>query len=103
MKRSPRPRWIAELSEALHQQLNLYAIAAGAAGVGMLALAQAAEAKIVYTPAHKVISPNTNFYLDLLNNDSHDFLLSNISKSSGNAGKGGAAAGHAYLRLRGLG
>lgn len=100
MKRSPRPRKTAELPRSLHQQLNLYAIVAGAAGVGMLALAQPADAKIVYTPAHKVISPNTNFYLDLLNNGSHEFLLSNISKSSGN---GGDALEHAYMRIRGLG
>jgi len=41
-----------QLSESLHHRLNMYAIAAGAAGVGALALAQPAEAKIVYTPSH---------------------------------------------------
>ena len=35
------------LSESVHKQLNMYAIAAGAAGVGLLALAQPSEAKIV--------------------------------------------------------
>jgi hypothetical protein len=38
-------------SNSLHHQLNLYAVAAGAAGVGMLALAQPVEAKIIYTKA----------------------------------------------------
>jgi hypothetical protein len=57
MKRSPRPRTAAELSKSLHQQLNMYALAASAAGVGLLAT-QPAEAKVVYTPAHaKVFQP----------------------------------------------
>jgi hypothetical protein len=33
----------------------MYAVMASAAGVGMLALSQPAEAKIVYSPAHKLI------------------------------------------------
>jgi len=52
MKRSSQPRLAAELSKALNHQLNSYTLAAGAAGVGLLALAQPAEAKIIYTPAH---------------------------------------------------
>jgi hypothetical protein len=47
MKRSSRK---AELTDSVQRRLNMYALAAGAAGVGMLA--QPAEAKIVYTPAH---------------------------------------------------
>jgi hypothetical protein len=49
MKRSSRPRTTAKLSESLHQRLNLYAIAAGAAAVSVLASARPAVAKIVYT------------------------------------------------------
>ena len=38
MPRSSRPtRTAANLSESIHQQLNMYALAAGAAGVGVLA------------------------------------------------------------------
>jgi hypothetical protein len=55
MKRSSGPRKTANLSESVHQQLNTYALAAGAAGVGALALAQPVAAKIVYTPAHVLI------------------------------------------------
>ena len=40
----------AQLSELLHKRLSAYALAASAAGVG--ALAQPAEARIVYTPKH---------------------------------------------------
>src|ERR1700732_1637892 len=36
MKRSSRPRRTTELSQSLHQQLNMYALAASAAGVTLL-------------------------------------------------------------------
>ena len=42
MKRPSRPRTTAQFSDSTHHQLNMYAVAAGAAGVGMLALTQAA-------------------------------------------------------------
>ena len=50
MKRTSRiPR---QLSDSLHHRLNAYALAAGAAGVSLLALAGPAQARIVYTPGH---------------------------------------------------
>ena len=52
MRRSSRPRATAKLSKSLNHQLNAYALAAGAAGVGVLALAPPVEAKIIYTRAH---------------------------------------------------
>ena len=55
MKRSSGPRKAANLPESVHRQLNMYALAAGAAGVSMLGSAQPADAKIVYTRADKVI------------------------------------------------
>ena len=83
MKRSSGPRKIPfNLSESVHQQLNMYAIAAGAAGVGMLALAQSAEAKIVYTPAHIKLAPNHNFLLDLNHDGIKDFELDNNAVGS---------------------
>src|SRR6202521_2398300 len=75
MKRSPRPRRTSELSKSLHQQLNMYALAASAAGVGMLALAQPAEAKIIYTKTDVDVF-NTyppGFALDLNNDGIADF------------------------------
>jgi hypothetical protein len=52
MKLSSRPpRAPFTFSDSLHHQLSLYAVAAGAACVGMLGLAQPAEAKIIYTKA----------------------------------------------------
>jgi len=53
----------------------MYALAAGAAGVGMLALAQPAEAKIVYTPAHVKLLGGKPFALDLNHDGVVDFFL----------------------------
>ncbi len=52
MRHSSRPRKAAELSDSIRQRLNLYAVGTAAAGVAAMALTPAAEAKIVYTPAH---------------------------------------------------
>lgn len=49
------PRAPIKLADSVHQQPNMYALAAGAAGVGELAFAQPVEARIVYTPAHRAI------------------------------------------------
>jgi hypothetical protein len=46
MKPSLRPpRTPSIISDSIHQQLNLYALAATAAGIGMLAIAQPAEGR----------------------------------------------------------
>lgn len=62
MKQRLGKRTTQQLSESLHRQLNAYALAASAAGVGVLSLARPAEARIVYTPAHaKIGSYNLHF------------------------------------------
>jgi hypothetical protein len=74
MKRSARScRTSVDLSGSFHQRLNMYALAASAAGVGMLALVPSAEAKIVYTPAHKQIVPNHTIPLDLNHDGKTEF------------------------------
>jgi len=76
MKRSSRPRTTAELSKSLNHQLNTYALAAGAAGVAMLALAPPVDARIVYTPAHVVIDVQVkDYFLDLNHNGISDFYF----------------------------
>jgi hypothetical protein len=55
----------------------MYALAAGAAGVGVLALAQPVEAKIVYTPAHRVIGPDSKYLLGLNHDGITDFTIAN--------------------------
>jgi hypothetical protein len=73
--RSPQTR--TNLPDSIHHQLNMYALAAGAAGVGVLALAHPAEAKIVYTPAHVVLGArsNTPYYIDLNHDGVKDFVF----------------------------
>jgi hypothetical protein len=53
----------------------MYALAASAAGVGALALAQPAEARIVYTKAHQRIGVNGTYSLDLNHDGVVDFLI----------------------------
>jgi hypothetical protein len=57
----------------------MYALAAGAAGVGLMALTQSAEAKIVYTPTHRVILGKHEISLDLNHDGIADFTISNHS------------------------
>src|SRR5580692_12210999 len=84
MKRSSQPRTTAELSKSLHQGLNTYALAASAAGVGMLALVQPAEAKIVYTPANVYIRCCFQLVpLDVNHDGVNDFAFSNGTHSPG--------------------
>jgi hypothetical protein len=84
----------------------LYALAAGAVGVSVLALTQPAEAKIVYTSAHVIISGFGGYYkLDLNHDGITDFSITcNCSqegqmlaaqpaaKGNGIVGSGGFAA-----------
>jgi hypothetical protein len=80
MKRSPKLRKVSSnLSDSVHQRLNMYAVAASAARVGILALAQNAEAKIVYTPAHVKIGVNSTVPLDLNHDGVSDFSFKNNS------------------------
>jgi hypothetical protein len=78
MKRSPGPRNTpSKLSYSVHHQVNMYSLAATAAGVSLFALVPPSEAKIVYTPAHHVIGRNSTFGLDLNHGGKTDFTLGN--------------------------
>jgi len=72
---SHRSRPEAEVSTSTEHRLRSYALAASAAGVGVLALVGPAEAKIVYTPAPDVIKHGGSFNLDLNNDGTTDFTL----------------------------
>jgi hypothetical protein len=63
------------LSDSLHHNLNMYALAASAAGVSLLALAQPSEAKIVYTKTQQVIGSNGIYPLDLNQDGVVDFVI----------------------------
>lgn len=76
MNRSSQPR-TTNLSPSIQKRLNSYALAASAAGVGALALAQPAEAKIIYTATHHVIKPGGTYQLDVNHDGITDFTLTN--------------------------
>ena len=70
------------LPESLHHQLNMYALAAGAAGVGVLALAQPADAKVVYRKTHLVIAGAESYNLYLNHDKITDFSVVNSFTTS---------------------
>jgi hypothetical protein len=71
-----RPRIPSKLPESVHRQLNAYALAATAAGVGVLALTHPAEARIVYTRTHKLIQgQGQNLGIDLNHDGIVDFFF----------------------------
>ncbi len=83
-------RTAVNLPDSIHHQVNMYALAATAAGVGILALTQPLEAKIVYTKANQSIPPNTHYNLDLNNDGITDFTIYNfVSFTSVNSQVGG--------------
>jgi len=79
VNRSIQPRNTAQLSESLNRHLGQYALAASAAGVGVLALTHPAEAKIVYSKSHVVIGTNHIYKLDLNHDGLADFTIDNHS------------------------
>ena len=83
MKPSHRARKKADLADSTHQRLNMYTLAAGAAGVGLVAIAQPAQANIVYTRAHTVIGAST--FLDLNHDGINDFqfITTHVSRCAG--------------------
>jgi hypothetical protein len=75
-------------------QLSMYALAASAAGVGVLALAPPAQGKIIYTKANKSIGSNSTLHLDLNHDGVADFDLKDTLSSS--------TAGGQFARLDAL-
>jgi hypothetical protein len=64
-----------KISDSLNRQLNTYALVASAAGVSVLALARASEAKVVYTETHQVTHSGFPLYIDLNHDGIKDFVL----------------------------
>ncbi len=73
---SSRSGETSNLSPSLTHRLNLYALAAGAAGAGLLTPVQPAEAQVVYTPAHVVIHTGSTYKLDVNHDGVTDFQFS---------------------------
>jgi hypothetical protein len=74
----PATRTPANLSQSMHHQLSAYALAASAAGVGILACPQIAKAKIVYTAAHMRVPENGQIDLDLNHDGNIDFTFAEV-------------------------
>ncbi|MFZ0417066.1 MAG: hypothetical protein WAM04_03110 [Candidatus Sulfotelmatobacter sp.] len=64
----------------VQHRLNLYALAAGAAGVSMIALATPSEAEVIYTPAHATLGCKGTYGIDLNQDGVTDFTLQNACK-----------------------
>jgi len=84
--------------ESLSQHLHMYALAAGAAGVSVLALAQPAEAEIIYTPANVTIGPNQEYNLDLTGNGTADFTIKDHAYGTETFWGGGHFSGSLFVQ-----
>jgi hypothetical protein len=80
-------RTTASLSDSVNRHLNMYTLTATAAGVGMMALAQPVQAKIVYTPAHKNFSQYPPLALDLNHDGTVDFYLALGGEATSDGGR----------------
>ncbi len=72
------------LSRTLEQKLNLYVLAAGAAGAGLLVTALPAEAKVVFTLADSTITGG-RLVIDLNHDGVNDFTLLVSADSRGHS------------------
>jgi hypothetical protein len=75
MSSAPQSRTAFKISDSLNRQLNTYAQVASAAGVSVLALAGASEAKVVYTETYQVTHTGSPLYIDLDHDGINDVLL----------------------------
>lgn len=67
-----------KLSNLLHHDLSIYALAAGAAGVSLLASSQPAQAQIIYTPAHSELDHDGVIRIDLNHDGVVDLLIREV-------------------------
>jgi hypothetical protein len=82
-----RTRKSVDLSQPLHRDLSLYALAAGAAGIGLFVASQPAEAQIVYTPAHSELDHDGAMRIDLNHDGLADLVIREIpSQNNGFSG-----------------
>jgi len=75
-------RQSADVPDSLRERLHAYSLAAGAAGVTMLALAPPSAAEIVYTPINVNIGPNGTYALDLNGDGAIDFNIQAVYRSN---------------------
>lgn len=78
------------LDTKTEKAISEYALAAGAAGVCILALTQPSEGKIVYTPVHQLLGSPGQLNLDINNDGVTDFNFLDMKYSSSLGGSYGA-------------
>ncbi|MFZ0418262.1 MAG: hypothetical protein WAM04_09145 [Candidatus Sulfotelmatobacter sp.] len=78
-----RARKSGRLSKALRADLSQYALAAAAAGMGILAASNPAQAQIVFTPANQEIGPNQKLFIDFNHDGLTDLIISENPNRSG--------------------
>jgi hypothetical protein len=71
-----RPRSQSRLPRELERNLSAYALAAGSAGVALLACVQPAEAKIISTKTNLLVPFDSSVQFDINNDGQMDFALS---------------------------
>jgi hypothetical protein len=74
MNRVPNRRESTRLSASLRNKLDMYGLAAAAAGMSIAALSSPAHAEVVYTPAHKEIG-RTGVIIDFNHDGIADFEI----------------------------
>jgi hypothetical protein len=90
MQQTPgQSRTVSPVPSLFNLQLEHYLLAAAAAGVSIIALAQPADAEVVYKPAHVVLTYGHTYSLDVNGDSIPDFLLSDLLVNS--------SSGHAFL------
>jgi hypothetical protein len=80
---STKVRKPAKLRQSVQRELTSYALAAGAAGASVMALAQPSQAKIVYTPIDETLEANQTLAIDINHDGIVDVTLTNILGSEG--------------------
>jgi hypothetical protein len=83
--RSGRQKQRVPISDSLQRKLSCYALAAGAAGVGVLTSSSFAEGEVVYTPVHQAIDRGQEYAIDFNHDGTTDFTLENFFLRDGHS------------------
>jgi hypothetical protein len=82
MRAVEQSRKITNLSKSLHHDLTVYALAAGAAGVSALALAQPCDAEVVVTTVNQIVGRNQHYAIDMARDGVIEFIIQNSFRGS---------------------
>jgi hypothetical protein len=72
-----------KLAHSLNRELSGYVLAAGAAGVSVLALVPPSEGQIVFTPAHERIERSGAIFIDLNHDGIRDLTIREVTQTLG--------------------